>query len=331
MRRLEGQPYLIAELGVNHDGNVARAVEMASAAADAGFDAVKLQYWLPEELLARRAPNAAYQGPGDQHELLASLRLTVGELVTVREVCRRNRVDFGVTPDGALACRDVLTAEVDFLKVGSGDADNPWLLEAASVAPVPLVISLGMTGDADASEIARRVDEHPDVTFLHCVSAYPTPLAAANLGRIQRLAQLTRRPVGLSDHTQGVEAAIAAVAVGAVVVEKHVTYDTSASGPDHHMSLALAEASGWVAAVRATASAFSAGVESDEELNRSMVRKGLYPTTCLPEGHVVGQADLVPLRPVLDGIPALERDRTVGRRLARAVTPDNPLRREDLA
>ncbi len=331
MRRREGQPYLIAELGVNHDGHVERAVAMAMAAAEAGFDAVKLQYWIPEELLARHAPNASYQGPGDQHDLLASLRLDVDDLLAVRDVCRNARVDFGVTPDGARACGDVLGTEVDFLKIGSGDADNPWLLEPASAAEVPLIISLGMTEDADVAEIARRVEGHPDVTFLHCVSAYPTPIAAANLGRIHRLAQVTGRPVGLSDHTQGTEAAVAAVAVGAVVVEKHLTYDTEATGPDHHMSLPLAAAGAWVQAVRATASAFTTGVETDEELNRFVVRKALYPTAVLPEGHVIREADLVPLRPLLDGLPALDRDRVVGRRLARDVSPDNPLRRADLA
>ena len=325
-------PYLIAELGVNHDGDVDRAIAMTRECADAGFDAVKLQHWVPEELLAAVVPTAAYQGEGDQRDLLAPLLLSQDDLVAVREAAHAAGIDFGVTPDGVLALAQVLESSPDFVKIGSGDADNPWLLEEVASVPLPLVISTGMTSDEEVLAIAERLAGHRDVVFLHCVSAYPTRLRAADLARMGRLAELTGRPVGWSDHTEGVESSVAVTALGAVVIEKHVTYDAGAAGPDHHMSLPLSEAATWVAAVRDTAAAV-AGSEREpaEASNKLVVRKALYPRRALPEGHVLAVEDLVPLRPLLDGVPALHRDQVVGRALLKPVRPEEPLRPTDLA
>ena len=324
-------PYLIAEIGVNHDGDRARAVGLAQAAAAAGFDAVKLQHWVVEELLAPSAPNAAYQGEGDQHQLLAPLLLSVADQVAVRDACRAAGVDYGCTPDGPLAYQQVIGTEPDFMKIGSGDADNPWLLDLAVTSDIPLIISTGMATDAEVGAIAGRVAAHPDVTFLHCVSAYPTPLAASNLARMTRLAALTNRPVGWSDHTLGVDAAVAAVALGAVVIEKHVTDDVTRPGPDHAMSLPLAQAAEWVTTVRAARDAVTSEATEQAELdNRQLVRKALYPVRELPAGHVLAEDDLVALRPLLDGLPAMARDRVVGRALARPVSASEPVRDGDL-
>ncbi|MCU1587907.1 MAG: hypothetical protein JWN31_1400 [Frankiales bacterium] len=324
------RPYLIAEIGVNHDGDRQRAIELALGAAAAGFDAVKLQHWVTDELLAPDAPNADYQGAGDQHDLLAPLLLTVDDLLAVRDACARAAVDFGVTPDGPLACAEVLSTSPTFLKIGSGDADNPWLLEAAVETALPLIISTGMADDDEVMQMAARTAGHPDVTFLHCVSAYPTALRSANLGRLARLAELTGRSVGWSDHTVGPQSAIAAVALGATVVEKHITDDTKRPGPDHRMSMPLTEARDWVSALRGTAEAVGSDVtEPAESANRRLVRKALYPRGDLPAGHRIETGDLTALRPLLDGLPALQRDQVVGRRLTRPVSPSAPLRDSD--
>jgi N,N'-diacetyllegionaminate synthase len=325
-------PLLMAEIGVNHDGDLDRARKMVRASAEAGFDAVKFQYWIVDELLAPNAPNAPYQGTGDQHDLLERLRLDLDQLAVLRDDADVAGVAFVCTPDGERACADVLTLEPRVLKIGSGDADNPWLLTAAAASGLPLLVSTGMMSDAELKEIGRHVATARNVVFLHCVSAYPTPLAEANLGRMQRLRELTGRPVGFSDHTLGSAAASAAVALGAQVVEKHVTWSTDAPGPDHAASLDLADAPHWVETVRAIAGAVHAPIASSAELeNRELVRKGLYPRRSLPAGHRLQRDDLVPLRPVAGGIPALAVDRLVGWRLRADAESGRPLHWEDLA
>lgn len=306
---------LIAEIGVNHDGSVEQAAQMIRRSAKCGFDAVKFQYWIEAELLSPSAPNAPYQGVGDQHELLRALSLGIDDLAELKDVARSADVGFIVTADGEAACHQVLALGVDALKIGSGDVDNPWLHEVAVAAKVPLIISTGMTHLAELGAVLSWAGRRADVTFLHCVSSYPTPLLDASLGRIAVLRELTGRAIGFSDHTVGTVAAAAALGAGASMVEKHVTHDATAPGPDHSMSLPLDEAPRFVAELRALYGALAESTPGPDELeNRRWVRKGLYLTRDLPAGERIGPADLSPLRPVLDGLAAIQRDHVVGRR-----------------
>ncbi len=329
-------PYLIAEIGVNHDGSVDRAAAMVQDAAAAGFDAVKFQYWIVDELLAAEVPNAAYQGAGDQRDLLAGLALGLGDLATLRAQCRDLGVDFVCTADGAQAHGDVLTLAPDALKVGSGDNDNPWLLDAVAGSGLPVYLSTGMSGDDEITATLARLESVRDLTVMHCVTAYPTPLGDARLGRIAELRATTGRPVGYSDHTLGRAAAVAALALGAPVIEKHVTWAapdtlTTTPGPDHAASLSLHEATTWIAELRAVATALGAGAATGtERANRAVVRKGLYAVADLDAGHRLGPDDLVPLRPLADSVPAGDRDLVVGRCLARPVRAGDPVRPGDL-
>jgi len=322
--------WLLAEIGVNHDGDEHRAAAMITACAEAGFDAVKFQYWIVEELLADEAPNAPYQGDGDQRELLERLRLDLDALRRLQRVATEAGIGFVVTPDGEQACADVVSLGPTALKIGSGDCDNPWLLDAAARCGLPVVLSLGMSDEAETDRILARLDAVAELAVLHCVSAYPTPLSDARLDRITLLAR-HGRPVGLSDHTIGVAAPAAAVALGAGLIEKHVTWDVAAPGPDHAASLALAEAGDWVRTLRSLRTGLDAGrVSADEAANRPLVRKGLYAGRDLRPGEPLRPEDLRPLRPLLDGLAANDRDLVVGRRLRRAVAAGALLRAEDL-
>ncbi len=331
------EPYLIAEIGVNHDGDPGCAEAMVRDAAAAGFDAVKFQYWIVDELLAADAPNAAYQGDGDQRALLAGLALTPSDLARLRRVAGDCAVDFICTADGVRAHREVLGLEPDALKIGSGDNDNPWLLDDVAAAGLPVYLSTGMASVADVLAITDRLRSVRRLVLLHCVTAYPTPVAAAGLTRLGELAGATDRPVGFSDHTLGVAAAAAAVALGAPVVEKHVTWVAPealavAPGPDHAASLPLALAPDWVRDVRAVAhSVRSREPYAVEEENRRVVRKGLYARRDLPVGHRLTLDDLEPLRPLLDGVPAGSRDLVLGRALRNALPRGAALRAVDLA
>ncbi len=323
-------PWLMAEIGVNHDGDEHRAAAMIRACAAAGFDAVKFQYWIIEELLAEQAPNAPYQGDGDQRDLLERLRLDLAQLRRLGAVAEEAGVDFVVTPDGELACADVVSLAPAALKIGSGDCDNPWLLDAAVRSGLPLVVSLGMTDPLEADRIVQRLRGAPEVALLHCVSAYPTPLEDAGLPRLTTLARFGT-VIGYSDHTLGLAAPAAALALGARIVEKHVTWDPTAPGPDHAASLHLDDAGEWVATLRRLHRGLhDDGQSGDEQANRPLVRKGLYAARDLAAGEVLRPHDLRPLRPLLDGIAANERDLVVGRRVARPVTAGALLHLDDL-
>ena len=324
------RPWLMAEIGVNHDGDEARAASMIRACAAAGFDAVKFQYWIVEELLAEQAPNAPYQGDGDQRELLARLRLDLGQLGRLGVVAAEAGVDFVVTPDGEQACADVVSLGPAALKIGSGDCDNPWLLDAASRSGLPLIVSLGMTDPSETEQIVRRLQGTGELALLHCVSAYPTPLADAGLAQVTALARFGT-VVGYSDHTLGIAAPAAALALGARIVEKHVTWDPGAPGPDHAASLHLDTAGEWVRTLRLLHEGLHRdGRSGDERANRPLVRKGLYAARDLAAGDVLRPDDLRPLRPLLDGIAASERDRVVGHGVRRAVPAGGLLHTDDL-
>ncbi|HXQ19721.1 MAG TPA: N-acetylneuraminate synthase family protein [Acidimicrobiales bacterium] len=326
------RPYLIAEIGVNHDGDPARAAAMVRWSAACGFDAVKFQYWIEDELLSASVPSAPNQAAVDQRALLRPLELALADLAELRYLAAELGVDFACTADGERALADVLTLRPDFVKVGSGDADNPWLLDAVAASSLPVVLSVGMATDEEVGWILRQLEPVEDLTVLHCVSAYPTPLASANVRRVGHLSEMAPgRSVGFSDHTIGSAAAVASLALGAVTVEKHVTHDPAAPGPDHTASLPLADAAAWVDELRAVQDALggSAGVDAEAE-NRSLVRKALYVTHDLAAGSVLGRQDIEPKRPLLDGIPAHERDAAVGRSPVRDLATGERLRWSDL-
>ena len=312
--------FLIAEIGVNHDGDVDRAASMIEAAATAGFDAVKFQYWIVDELLSADVPSAPYQGAQDQHALLEQLRLDIDELRALADVAADVNVEFIVTPDGERACHDVSALRPPRLKIGSGDADNPWLLRAAADTGLPLLVSTGTMLETEVKRTAERLADVIDVTFLHCVTAYPTPIRHAGLMRINSLSTWTGRPVGLSDHTIGTASAAASVALGVRTIEKHITWSLTAEGPDHAASLPLDDARAWVDAITSVETDLDDPTPEPEEMvNRRVVRKAIFASRDLAEGTLLEDHDLVPLRPLSDGIPAGEVDSLIGRRLARDV------------
>lgn len=310
---------LIAEIGVNHDGDLARAWSLVEAAAAAGFDSVKFQYWRDEEMFA----------PGIVPSDVPSLGL--GELAELRNVARACGLGFIVTADGVLACQDLAGLDLDALKIGSGDIDNPWLLEAAAATGLPLIVSTGMSREHELPRIQASLADVADLVVLHCVSAYPTAVADAGLSRLRTLRDLWKRPVGFSDHTIGVAAAAAAVALGACVVEKHITWDPDAPGPDHAMSLPVDQASAFVDGLRGVHAALSGPVPTDAELkNRERFRKGIYLVRSVQAGEPLSVEDLRPLRPALSGIPALHRDEVSGRAVLKPLAAGTLLSWDDL-
>ena len=234
-------PYIIAEIGVNHDGEVSRALDLTDAAAEAGADAVKLQYFETDRLMSKAAKLAAYQkaaGETDPVAMLRRLELTLDEMALVVERAHARGIHAIVTVFSTELVEAAETLHWDAYKTASPDIVNRPLLEALAATGKPMIVS---TGASTLDEVVRAVgwlDSARDrLALLQCVSSYPAPEAA--LGGIRAIADATGLPVGFSDHTPDTETAELACARGARILEKHVTYDKAAWGPDHKASLVV--------------------------------------------------------------------------------------------
>jgi N,N'-diacetyllegionaminate synthase len=322
-----GEPCLvIAEAGVNHNGDASLAHQLVDAAADAGADVVKFQTFDPDALVTPSAGKAAYQqrttGGGTQYDMLRALMLPADvhrELVTH---ARDRALIFASTPFDADSLRLLVDLGVSFIKIGSGDLTNLPLLRDIARTNLPIVLSTGMA-TLDEVRVAVEVftPHAAGIALLHCVSQYPAKAEETNLAAMATLREACGCAVGLSDHSPGTEVAVAAVALGASVIEKHLTLDNTLPGPDHAASLNPQEFKQLVRQIRNVEAAIGDGVKrpraSESEL-RTVARRGLYLSTALAKGDAVEATALVCLRPAV-GIGAEHIDAVVGRRLKRAL------------
>jgi len=323
--------FLIAEAGVNHNGDLDLARRLVDAAADAGADAVKFQTFRTDALVSAAAPKARYQqettGAGEsQRAMLARLELGREAHVVLRDHARGRGLTFFSTPFDEASADLLDDLGVEVIKVPSGEVTNLPLLRHVAAKGRPLLLSTGMT---TLDEVATALDTiaaagDPPVAVLHCVSAYPAPVEETNLRAMDTLRERFGRPVGLSDHTLGIEIALAAVARGAAVLEKHLTLDPALPGPDHRASLTPAEFAALVRGARAIEAALGDGDKRPmpcELDTRAVARRSLVAARALPAGHRLARADVAVKRPGT-GIPPSELERVVGRTLARAVAAD---------
>ncbi|MCE2883693.1 MAG: N-acetylneuraminate synthase family protein [Planctomycetaceae bacterium] len=329
-------PFVIAEIGVNHDGSFDKARDLVHAARDAGADAAKFQMFDAAMLMSRDAVLAAYQrerGARDPREMLSALALSADELGRLAEEC----VKVGVVPIVTVFSQPLFemarAQPWHAFKTASPDLVNLPLLRAAASQGKPLIVS---TGAATRDEVAQAAEWLADVrqlAFLQCTSSYPARDDMAAIGAMHEIRALTGRIVGYSDHTASLDTGALAVAAGGAILEKHLTYDRSASGPDHAASLDPAQFAGYVALARRAArmvGGFTKELQDVERDVRAVSRQSLVAVRDLPEGHVVTPADLCVKRPGT-GICASRFDDVVGRRLARAVEADRVLERADIA
>jgi N-acetylneuraminate synthase/N,N'-diacetyllegionaminate synthase len=320
--------FVIAEAGVNHNGDAELAHRLVEAAADSGADAVKFQTFDPAALASASAPTAAYQrsaGAGqDQQAMLARLALPADAWPALQAHAAELGLVFLSTPfDDASA--DLLDRlEVPAFKVGSGELTNTPFLERLARRGRPMIVSTGM---ADMAEVAAAVDAirgtgNSHLALLHCVSAYPAEPGDANLRAMQTLRAAFGVWTGWSDHTPGIELPIAATALGAAIIEKHLTLDRTMRGPDHHASLEPAEFRAMIDAIRTVEVALGSGDKRPTAAERdvaSVARRSLHWARDLAAGQSIGGDDLVAVRPGTGLAPGRAPD-VVGRRTARAVT-----------
>lgn len=337
--------WIIAEIGVNHDGRLDRAVELIHAAARAGADAVKFQAFRADEIACAGAPISAYQrkaeavardtrGARDQRDLLRRLQLDGEQLQRLAEEAHELGVEFLASPFDLPSLNDLLRLRLPAIKLGSGEVTNLPLLRAAAAGGRPILLSTGMS-DWNEIEIARRTlldGGAPAVVLLHCVTAYPTPIEHANVRAVGELARRFGGVVGYSDHTLGFEASLAARALGACVIERHITYDRRAPGPDHAASLDPSEFTLWVQSLRRLEQSLGSGEKLHtpiEEEGRRNARKVIVARVFVPAGTALRDEHLVTRRSA-GGMSAREWDRAVGRSCARDLREGDTVREEDL-
>ena len=323
-----GPVFVIAEAGVNHNGDPELARRLVDAAATAGADAVKFQTFDPAALAAAGAPTAEYQrragaGAADQRDLLAALALPAEAWAGLQAHALDRGLVFLSTPfdDGSAALLEGLG--VPAFKVGSGELTNLPFIARLARRGRPLLISTGM---ADMVEVAAAVDTvvaNGDVplALFHCVSSYPAQPADANLRAIETLRRAFGVPVGWSDHTPGIEMPLAAVSVGARLVEKHVTLDRDLPGPDHRASLEPDELAAMVRAIRSIEAALGTGIKAPVPAEADVARvarRSLHWARALDAGRLVDAGDVAILRPGTGLAPARLVD-VVGRRTRRDV------------
>ena len=326
--------YIIAEAGVNHNGSLERAKEMVKAAATAGVDAIKFQTFTAETLITKDAVKAKYQIKSSnkdetQFEMLKKLELSFESHLKLIKTCRLNRIEFLSSPFDLTAIDLLVKMGLNKWKIPSGEITNlPYLRKIASLGQ-EIIMSTGM---ADLGEIQDALilfinsGIFPDrITVLHCNTEYPTPVNDVNLKAMQTIkSAFPGIHVGYSDHTEGIEIAIAAVAMGAEIIEKHFTLNRNLPGPDQRASLEPDELSAMVKAIRNIETALGSGIKKpspSEMKNRPIARKSIVAAGNIHKGEIFTEDNLTAKRPGT-GISPMKWDKIIGKIAAKNYKKD---------
>jgi N,N'-diacetyllegionaminate synthase len=332
----DARPFVIAEAGVNHNGDPDLALSLVDAAAVAGADAIKFQTFAAGSLVAPETPQAEYQreraSAAGQLEMLRALELPSKALRACRDRADARGIVFLSTPFDSSAVELLVSLGVPAFKVASGDLTNLLLLREIAAHGRPMLLSTGMATLAEVDTAVAAVGQMVPLALLQCTSAYPAASADSNLRAIVTMRQRFGVPVGYSDHTIGITTAIAATALGASLIEKHLTLDRGMRGPDHHVSLEPGEFGALVRAVAEAHAALGDGVKQPtdrEEEARILGRRSLVARRHLEAGHTIVVSDLDSRRPAT-GVSPSRADEVVGRKTTRALDEGAFIRADDL-
>jgi N-acetylneuraminate synthase len=337
--------FIIAEAGVNHNGSEALALELIAVAAESGADAVKFQTFRADTLVSPGAQTAEYQrrqtGDVDQHSMLRALQMSPEMHHVLAGRCAQVGIEFMSTPFDPAAADFLVELGVRRIKVASGELTNDPFLGYLASKGLPLIVSTGMASLKEvehAVQVIARARAQPEssltdcVTLLHCTSNYPAALSDVNLRAMQTMASTTGLPVGYSDHTLGISVAAGAVALGAVVIEKHFTLDRNLPGPDHPASLMPDELRAMVRQVREIEAALGSPCKepaASELPVRDVVRRSVTVVRSRKRGDVLQPEDLALLRPGT-GIAPRYYEQVPGRTCKRDVAAGTTLQWTDL-
>ena len=298
---------IIAEAGVNHNGDISLAQKLIDVAVEAGVDYVKFQTFKADKLVSRSAKKADYQvknisdGDTSQYNMLKKLELSHDDHLQLLDYCSRKGIKFFSTAFDLEGLKYLNDLNLPLFKIPSGEVTNYPYLKMVATFGKPIILSTGMCSEEDVEQAIRVLLDNglskKDITVLHCNTEYPTPMKDVNLKAMLTLRDKFGVQVGYSDHTLGIEVPIAAVAMGAKIIEKHFTLDRNLPGPDHIASLEPNELSMMVSAIRNIELAISGDgskrVSESEGKNISIARKSIHLSKDLPEGHVITDEDLI--------------------------------------
>jgi N,N'-diacetyllegionaminate synthase len=324
--------FVIAEAGVNHNGNLNRAIELIHAAKEANADYVKFQSFKADKLVSPTAKKAEYQklnandGDDSQYSMLKKLELSDEQHHRLIEECKNVGINFLSTAFDTDGLHYLNNLGIPLFKIPSGEITNYMYLKTVAGFGKPIILSTGMSTMDEIRDAVTVLNQNgcskEQITVLHCNTEYPTPMEDVNLKAMISIQQEIGVKVGYSDHTMGIEVPIAAVALGALVIEKHFTLDRSLPGPDHKASLEPGELKAMVTAIRNIELAISGdGIKktsSSEKKNITIARKSLHTTRIIQEGETIGNYDLIALRPG-DGISPMRQMEIVGKKAKKTI------------
>jgi N,N'-diacetyllegionaminate synthase len=325
---------IIAEAGVNHNGDIALAKKLIDAAVDAGVDLIKFQTFSADRLATREAKKADYQsvttGSAEtQHQMLSRLELSANMHHELIAYCATRNIGFFSTGFDIESVDFLISLDINHFKIPSGEITNLPYLRHIGQFSKDIIISTGMStlGDIEAAidVLEQAGTARSLITVLHCTTEYPTPMAEVNLRAMQSIKAAFGVAVGYSDHTAGIEVAIASVAMGATVIEKHFTLDKNLPGPDHKASLEPDELKAMVAAIRNIEIALGDGIKRltpSEARNKPVARKSLVASKSIKAGEVLSAENITTKRPGT-GISPMNWDAVLGRKAVRNFAVDD--------
>lgn len=322
---------IIAEAGVNHNGSLELAYKMVDKAKEAGADIIKFQTGIPEKIMSRFAQKAEYQkkttGEDEsQLNMIRKLMLPFDDFISLKQYCADKGIKFLSTPFDLSSVEFLDQLGCDLWKIPSGEITNlPYLLKIAKTGK-PIIMSTGMStlDEVGAAIKVLRENGSGEITLLHCTTEYPAPYADVNLLAMRTIKDAFGLPVGYSDHTPGIEIPVAAVAMGAKVIEKHFTLDRNMEGPDHKASLEPDELAAMVKAIRNVEMAIGTGEKvpsESEKKNMAIARKSIIAARDIRKGEVLTAENLTTKRPG-NGVSPMRWNQVVGTRAIRDFMED---------
>ena len=326
--------YIIAEAGVNHNGRLDLALQLCDAAKEAGVDAIKFQTWKTELIISKNTEMADYQkknlGNDDsQYDMLKKLELSYDNFRLIKDYCDNIGIQFLSTADETESLDFLCELGMPLIKLGSGEITNIPYLRYCAKKNMPLIISTGMCNLSDVATAFDVLTEAgaKDITLLHCTTNYPCPKDEVNLRAMQTMKDAFKCKVGYSDHTMGTEIPIAAVAMGAEIIEKHFTLDRNMEGPDHKASLEPQELKYMVDCIRNIEVALGDGIKkpnASEVKISKVVLKSIVAKSPVKKGDTLTPDNLT-IKRAGSGIPATHWDLLVGTKALRDFDIDEPI------
>jgi len=331
--------YIIAEAGVNHNGSLEHAKKLIDKAVNAGADAIKFQTFKAENIASVYADKADYQKEvtstdETQFEMLKKLELSETDFIELADYCAKKHITFLSSPFDHDSVDLLEKCNIQAYKIPSGELTNHPLLKKIAKTNKPVILSTGMSYLIEVQETVELLINNgcSSIALLHCTTSYPTPPEDVNLKAMQTLSHHLNLPVGYSDHTKGINIALAAVAIGGCIIEKHFTLDRNLPGPDHKASLEPDELKEMIRIIRENELAMGDGIKRpthNEKKIMKIARKSIIAKIDLNEGEIINKRSIEVKRPGT-GISPVNYDNVIGREIIRKVKKDMPITWEDV-